>query len=128
FEPYVISKTKTGIDEGTFNLDLDAVTRENQVNAHGQIVVAALKLKEGEGALGGFKTLPQRAVVGALADGNDRIDLEFELKGSLDNPAFSLSQGLGLKTATALLKAFGLGFEALIRAFYVLVSGLGSAF
>lgn len=128
FEPYLISKTKSDIDEGTFNLDLDSVTRKNEVAAHGRIVVASLKLKEGEGALGGFKTLPQRAVIGALEDENDRIDLEFELKGDLDNPAFSLSQGLGLKTATALLKAFGLGFEALIRAFYVLVSGFGSAF
>ncbi|HKU71486.1 MAG TPA: DUF748 domain-containing protein, partial [Burkholderiales bacterium] len=128
FEPYLIQKTKAGIDEGAFNLDLDSVTRKNEVMAHGRILVNALKLKEGEGALGGFKTLPQRAVIGALADDNGKIDLEFELKGNLDNPAFSLSQGLGLKTATALLKAFGLGFEALIRAFYVLVSGLGSAF
>ena len=127
-EPYLIQKTKAGIDEGTFNLDIDSVTRKNQVTAHGRILVNALKLKEGEGAMGGFKSLPARAVLGALADDNGRIDLEFELKGDLDNPAFSLSQGLGLKTATALLKAFGLGFEALIRAFYVLVSGLGSAF
>jgi hypothetical protein len=87
-----------------------------------------MKLKTGEGALSGFANLPRRAVIGALADENDRIDLEFELQGDLDNPAFSLSQGLGVKTATALLKAFGLGFEALIRAFYVLVSGFGSAF
>jgi len=128
FEPYLIQKTKAGIDEGTFDLDLDSVTRKNEVKAHGRISVNSLKLKEGEGALGGFKSLPERAVIGALSDDSGKIELEFELKGDLDNPAFSLSQGLGLKTATALLKAFGLGFEALIRAFYVLVSGLGSAF
>lgn len=125
FEPYVMQKTKTGIDKGSFNLDIKSVTRNNQVNGQGKLVVTGLKLKGGES---GLSNIPQRAVIGALADEHDKIELEFELKGNLDNPTFSLTEGLGLKTATGVLKALGLGFEALIRAFYILVSGFGGAF
>ncbi len=89
------------------------------------LVVTGLKLKGGES---GLSNIPQRAVIGALADENEKIELAFELKGNLDNPAFSLTEGLGLKTATGVLKALGLGFEALIRAFYIPVSGFGGAF
>jgi hypothetical protein len=84
-----------------------------------------LKLETGEGAFSGLSNIPQRAVIGALADEKDRITLEFELKGDLDNPGFSLSRGLGLKLGTALLKGFGLGFEGLIRAFLVLIRTFG---
>jgi hypothetical protein len=128
FEPYVIQKVKSGVDEGTFNLDIKSEVNNNIVNAHGELILDGLKLKKGEGPLGGFQGLPQRAVLGALADKRDQVKLDFELKGDLDNPGFSLSEGLGLRTATALLKALGLGFEGLVRAFFALVTGFGSAF
>jgi hypothetical protein len=125
FEPYVVQKTRAGIDKGSFNLDIQSSTRNNQVNGQGKLVVTGLKLKAGES---GLSNIPQRAVIGALADENEKIELAFELEGNLDDPAFSLTEGLGLKTATGVLKALGLGFEALIRAFYILVSGFGAAF
>ncbi|MDB5808619.1 MAG: hypothetical protein JWN94_741 [Betaproteobacteria bacterium] len=128
FEPYIMQKAKTGIDKGVFNLDLKASVRRNAVDASGQLTLVGLKLKSGEGPLGGFTNLPKRAVLGALADKNDSVTIHFDLNGDLDNPAFSLSEKLGLKTATALLKGLGVGFEGLVRAFFVLVSGLGSAF
>ena len=123
FQPYVIQKTKAGIDEGTFNLDLKATVRNNVLNAPGTLTLAGLKVKNAQTPLGGLKTVPERAVIGALADKDDRITVHFDLKGNLDNPAFSLTEGLGLRTGTALLKGLGLGFEALIRAFFILVRG-----
>jgi len=123
FQPYVIQKTKAGIDEGTFNLDLKATVRNNVLNAPGTLTLTGLKVKNAETPLGGLKTVPERAVIGALADKDDRITVHFDLKGNLDNPAFSLTEGLGLRTGTALLKGLGLGFEALIRAFFILVRG-----
>lgn len=128
FEPYIVKKVKSEIDEGTFNLDFKSTVRNNVVNASGTLLLVGLKLKTGSGPLGGFSSLPQRAVLGALEKKDDTVTLDFLLKGDLDNPAFSLSQGLGLRTAAALLKGLGLGFEGLVRAIFVLVSGLGSAF
>lgn len=46
---------------------------------------------------------------------------------SLDDPTFSLSEELSFKTAAGLLMGMGLGFEALIRAFFIILSGFGSA-
>jgi hypothetical protein len=128
FEPYIVQRVKSGIDKGTFNLDLNATVRKNVVDARGELTLIGLKLKTGSGPLGGLKNLPERAVIGALEDKNDNVTLKFDLKGNLDNPAFSLSEKLGLKTAAAMLKGLGLGIEGLVRAFFVLVSGLGSAF
>ena len=127
FEPYILQKAKAGIDQGTFNLDLNASVRSNIVTAQGVLRVESLKLKTGEGPLGGFKSLPQTAVLGALKDDEGEVKLDFELHGGLDNPAFSLTGSLGLRTATALLKGLGLGFEALIRAFFTLFGGFGMA-
>ena len=127
FEPYIMQKTKAGIDQGTFNLDLKASVKNNFVTAPGRLIVDSLKLKTGEGPLSGFKALPQRAVIGALKDQEGEVKLDFELKCSLDNPAFSLTGSLGLRTATALLKGLGLGFEGLIRAFFTLFGGFGAA-
>jgi len=127
FEPYVIQKAKAGIDQGTFNLDLKATVRNNVLTAPGTLTLSGLKLKTGDGPFAALSNIPQRAVLGALADKEERVTLEFELKGDLNNPAFSLSEGLGLRTGVALLKGLGLGFEGLIRAFFALVSGFGAA-
>jgi len=128
FEPYLVQKTRSGIDRGTFNLDLEGTVKNNMLDAPGTLVLDGLKLKTGEGAFSGLSNIPRRAVLGALADENQRITLEFAIRGDLDNPAFSLSQSLALKTGFAFLQGLGLGFEGLIRAFYVIVHGFGSAF
>ena len=125
FEPYLIQKTKAGIGRGTFNLDLKASVHNNMITAPGTLTLNGLHLESGEGPFSGLSNIPRKAVLAGLADEKDRITLEFELKGDLDNPAFSLSQGLGLKLGAALLKGFGLGFEGLIRAFLVLIRTFG---
>ena len=127
FEPYLIQKTKAGIDTGTFNLDLNASVHNNVVNAPGVLVLTGLKLKTGEGPMGSLSNVPRRALIGALTDEEDHITVHFTLAGNLDNPDFSLGEELSFKTAAGLLKGLGLGFEALIRAFFIIVHGFGSA-
>lgn len=127
FEPYLIQKTKAGIDRGTFNLEMQASVRNNVVKAPGTLVLSGLKLKSGDGPLGGLSNVPRRALLGAMADDSDRITVNFTLSGDLDDPTFSLSEELTFKTAAGLLKGMGLGFEALIRAIFIILSGFGSA-
>lgn len=119
FEPYLIQKTHSGIDQGTFNLDLRASVHRNQVRAPGKLTLTGLKLKAE-----GLSAVPQRALIGALADESDVITVEFEIAGNLDDPSFSLTEGLAFRTAAGLLKGLGLGFEALVRAFFIIVNGL----
>jgi hypothetical protein len=128
FEPYLIRKTKAGVDQGTFNLDIKATTRNNHVVGQGKLLLSDFKVKTGEGAFSSLANIPRRAAIAALADQNDRIELDFRIEGSLDDPNFALDEGLGLRTATALLKGLGMGLEGLLRAFLTLIGGLGSAF
>ncbi len=127
FQPYIVQKAKAGIDEGTFNLDLKAAVKKNIVDGQGELVLADVKLHEGNGTVSTLATILEKAVLGTLADKEGNVTLDFELTGDLDDPAFSLSKGLGLKTGVAALKALGLGFQTLVRAFLALVTGFGAA-
>jgi len=128
FEPYLISKTKAGIDSGTFNLDLKSRVRKNNVNANGTLTVNGLKLKASETPIGAVAGLPRRAAIGALADDQGQISVPFTLAGNLDDPTFSLAGDTALQTGVAVAKAFGMSFEGIVRAFLIIVNGLGGAF
>lgn len=56
------------------------------------------------------------------------ISVPFTLAGNLDDPTFSLAGEAALKTGVAVAKAFGMSFEGLVQAFFIIVNGLGSAF
>jgi len=127
FAPYVADKAKAGIDAGTFNLDLTAKVRDNVVDAHGVLVIDQLALHTGEGPLAAFDALPQRAFLRALHNDKGQVEIAFDLKGNLDDPTFSLTGGVGLRAALAVLETIGLGFEGLIQVFLALFSGFAAA-
>jgi hypothetical protein len=127
FEPYIVQKTKVGIDSGTFDLSLKANVRNNVLNAPGTLTIHSLKLQQAEGPLEALAEIPRRAAIGAVTDKEERITVEFRLQGDLDDPNFSLAGAGALKTGLALIKAFGLSFEGLIRAIYLLVNGFGAS-
>ena len=60
FEPYVITKIKSGIDSGSFTLDLRSRVKKNVVIASGTLTVIALKLKPSENPLGAIAAVPRR--------------------------------------------------------------------
>ena len=128
FEPYLITKIKSGIDRGSFNLDLRSKVKKNVVTASGALTVIALKLKPSENPLGAIAALPRNAVIGALENDQDEITIPFKVEGDLDDPTFSLMGEGTLQTAVALAKAFGMSFEGPIRAFLIIVNGFAMAF
>lgn len=127
FEPYVVRVTRAGIDRGTFNLDMHATVSNNVLHAPGTLTLAGLELKTGTGAFSGLSNIPRRAVLAALADDEDRATIHFELKGSLDNPSFSLTDSIARKAGAAMFKALGLSFEGLVRALLIILGGFGGA-
>ena len=48
FEPYPLTKIKSGIDSGSFNLDLRSRVKKNVVTASGTLTVIALKFKKSD--------------------------------------------------------------------------------
>jgi hypothetical protein len=127
FEAYIVQKAKMGIDSGTFDLNLKASVRNNVLSAPGTLTIHSLKLQQSEGPLEALAEIPRRAAIGAVTDNEERITVQFALQGNLDDPNFSLADASALKTGLALIKAFGLSFEGLIRALYLLVNGFGGS-
>jgi hypothetical protein len=128
FEPYLITKLKSGIDSGSFNLDLRSRVKKNFVTASGTLTVIALKLKPGENPLMAIAALPRDVSLGALENEQHEITVPFKLQGDLADPTFSLTGEGTLQTAVAIAKAFGTSFEGLVRAFLIIVNGFASAF
>ena len=128
FEPYVITKIKSGIDSGSFNLDLQSQVRKNVVTASGTLTVIALKLKPGDNPFSAIAALPREVAVSALENEQHEITVPFEIEGDLDDPTFSLTGEGTLQTAVAVAKAFGASFEGLVRAILIIVNGFASAF
>ena len=127
-EPYLITKTKSAIESGTLDLDLKVTVRDNVLNAPGVLTLSGLKLEASDNPIEALTSLPRRAVIGALADERDRISLHFVLAGDLDNPAFSLSDGVGLRAGAVIARTVGLSIEGVARFFLLLVRGFGGAF
>jgi hypothetical protein len=128
FEPYFITKLKSGVDSGSFNLDLRSRVKKNFVTASGTLTVSALKLKPSDNPLGAIAALPRSVVIGALENEQDEVTIPFKLEGDLDNPAFSPTGEGNLQTVVALAKALGTSFEGLVRALLIIVNGLAGAF
>ena len=128
FEPYVITKIKSGIDSGSFNLDLQSKVRKNAVTATGTLTVIALKLKPSENPVGTIAGLPRDFLIGVVENDQNEISVPFKLEGDLDDPTFSLTGEGTLQTAVAVIKAFGASFEGLVRAFLIIVNGFSGAF
>jgi Domain of Unknown Function (DUF748) len=128
FEPYFITKLKSGVDSGSFSLDLRSRVRKNFVTASGTLTVTALKLKPSENPLGAIAGLPRSVAIGALENEQDEITIPFKLEGDLDDQTFSLTGEGTLQTAVAVARAFGTSFEGLVRAFLIIVNGFAGAF
>ena len=128
FEPYLITRLKSGIDSGSFSLDLRSRVRKNHVTATGTLTVVALELKPSGDPIGAIVALPRAAVIGTLENEREEITIPFKVAGSLDDPAFSLTGEGTLQTAVAIAKAFGASFEGLVRALLIIVNGFAGAF
>ena len=128
FEPYLLTKLKSGIDSGTFNMDLKSTVQNNTVRAPGTLTVSRLKLKASENPIEAISGLPRGAALGAMENEQGEITVPFTLEGNLDDPTFSLTGETGLKTGVAVAKAFGMSFEGLARALLIILNGFGSAF
>jgi hypothetical protein len=127
FEPYIVQKAKATVEAGTFDLDLRASVRNNVLKAPGTLSIQSLKLKAADKPLDALADIPRRAAIGAVADKEDRITVNFTLDGKLDDPGFSIAGEGAIKMGLAFIKAFGFSFEGLVRAVYLIVNGLGAS-
>jgi hypothetical protein len=108
-QPYFVKASNLHVQGGTLQLDLDWVARQRHVQAPGRMVLQNMELVGN----GSFAGLTREALLNLLADRKRRLELQFILDGSLDDPHFSLNEQLYVRVGTALADALGLSVENL---------------
>jgi len=125
FEPYLIKASETGVRRGSLDLSLESTVRSNSLHAPGDLTLSGLEL-ESSGGFGTFMGVPRQAVVSALKNGKDQIEVHFVLEGNLDDPQFSLNENLAMRLGAGLAGTLGVSIEGLARGVGNAAHGIGS--
>lgn len=124
-QPYLIRSAESGVRRGILDLDLKSTVRRNALRAPGTLTLTGLELASGGGALGTFMGMPRRAVVVALRNRNDQITMRFVLEGNLNDPKFSLNEGLAQRIGAGVAETLGVSIEGLARGVGEATRGIG---
>jgi hypothetical protein len=112
-EPYLIRSGERGIRKGTLDLELRSEVRDHRLDAPGQLTISGLELDSVTGPFGTFMGLPRNAVVGALKNQRDQIDVSFALDGNIDDPQFSLNEAFATRLASSVAETLGVSLGGL---------------
>ncbi len=130
-KPYLLKEGDVDISRGFLDLDVDLAIRNRMLKAPARSVLRDLQFAAGRGLADRFLGVPRGLVVTALEAGNNRIELDFVVEGSLDNPRFSLQESMVSRLAVSLAKRLGLGVvetgESLIVPGGRVLKGVGDA-
>lgn len=119
-EPYLLRATEAGVRHGTLDLEMQSEVRSGHIKAPGVLTLNQLELSSGGDLVSTFMGVPRQAVIKGLQDRNGTIRLRFELEGNVDDPAFSLREGISLQTGTELARVTGVTIGTVVK-------GVGSA-
>jgi hypothetical protein len=72
--------------------------------------------------------LPRQAVIAALKNRQNQIQMNFTLNGNLDDPQFSLNDSFAKNIGTGVAGLLGIGIESLAKDVGTAAQGVGSVF
>ncbi|RYF68521.1 MAG: DUF748 domain-containing protein, partial [Comamonadaceae bacterium] len=115
--PYSVRYAGHGIERGKMSMDVNyKVAPDGQLTASNKLVLNQLQF--GDAVAGAPNSLPVRLAVALLADRNGVIDVDLPLRGSLNDPQFSIGP--------LIFKAIvNLVVKAVTSPFSLLTGGLG---
>ncbi|HSW65065.1 MAG TPA: DUF748 domain-containing protein [Dissulfurispiraceae bacterium] len=109
FKPYFQKKGDADITRGTMDLDMDLKIKSRMIDAPGTVVLKDLDFGSGSGVGATFVGVPRNLVLSALKTGNNAIALDIRLEGNLDDPKFSVREGLMKRLTAGLAGKLGVG-------------------
>ena len=114
-QPYLVRAGETHIQKGTLDLDLDSEVRNQHLRAPGRVVISDLEFAPGRGTWDTFMGLPRGAVVSALKNKDNKIEVDFVMEGDLDNPQFVLNEAFTTRVAVATAERLGLSIREVVE-------------
>jgi len=120
FKPYFKEKSTVDIKRGFLDLDMDIKIISGKINAPGRSVLRDLQFESERGAKGKFLKLPVHTIMAFLKNNRDQIAFDFTLEGDLDNPKFSLSEGVVDKLTIGIAEKLGLPVESITESIVTL--------
>jgi hypothetical protein len=105
FEPYYRKRVSAEIETGYIDMDTKITVKKKTIDAPGQLKLIDLRIKEGGGTV---LWIPAKTLVSLLRDKGNRIQVAFHVKGSMDDPQFSLQEAFLTRVALSLAETLGI--------------------
>lgn len=110
--PYSVRYAGHGIERGKMSMDVNyKIAPDGQLTATNKLVLNQLQF--GEAVQGAPNSLPVRLAVALLADRNGVIDVDLPLRGSLNDPQFSIGPLIFKAVVNLIVKAVTAPFSLL---------------
>jgi hypothetical protein len=107
YRPYFLKQGDLDISAGSLSATSSLTISKRILNAPGTLQLKGLAFDHSS-TKGTLLGVPAWALVAFLSDNNDQLSENFTVKGSLDNPRFSIHQSLVDQIATALSSKIGI--------------------
>ncbi len=109
FEPYYRKRVSAEIESGYSNIESKISVVKREVDAPGRLELVDLLIKQGGGEGGGTVLwIPANTLVSLLKQKGNRVNVKFRVKGSLDDPRFSIQEAFLTRVAVSLAVALGI--------------------
>lgn len=121
--PYLAENGAGTLTGGALDLDMTTAIVKQNLRASGAVALRDMKFS-GDGSI---FSLPRKAVLAAMKDNTGALRFQFALRGSLDNPKFSVTRGFAAQVAQGFGRAIGVGAEGAAQGVTGAVKELGDA-
>ena len=103
-EPYYRKRVSAEIESGDMTMQTKITINKKVIDAPGSLELTRLKVGGGGGSV---FYISAKTVVSLLKDKGDRINVNFHVKGNLDDPRFSLQENIMRRIGISLAEALG---------------------
>ena len=104
FEPYYRKRVSAEIEAGHIDMEAKIGVKKRMIDAPGQLELVDLHIKGG----GTILWIPAKILVSLLKNKGDRIQIQFHVKGNMDDPQFSLQETFLTRVAVSLAETLGI--------------------
>ena len=104
FEPYYRKRVSAEIEEGQTNMEAKINIQGGMIDAPGRLELYNFHIREG----GTILWIPAKTLISLLKNKGNRIQIQFHVKGNMDDPQFNLRETFLTRVVVSLAEALGI--------------------